>query len=157
MHTENNNYNTTDASQPPPYHKPPPSYGFSNAAGFQSYDQSIPPPISSISVQSLSNPNVVYVQPQRMSAITVYGLPSGTAHINDYMAWSIFNIFCCGLVFGLIGAMLSSQVQQRKMAGDAVGAQSLSTATAIWNAFTTLAGIGIIIGICIYASNIGYF
>ncbi|CAF3427519.1 unnamed protein product [Rotaria socialis] len=131
MHTENNGYNTTEASEPPVYHKPPPSYGFSNTAVFQPYGQSLPPPISSVSVQCAVNPNTIYMQPQPMSAFAVYGLPSGTAHINDYMAWSIFNIFCCGLVFGLIGAMLSSQVQQRKMAGDAAGAQSLSTVTAI--------------------------
>lgn len=155
MDITNNGVNTNIENQPPPYYKPPPSYGFSNPMAFRPSIQTTGMPTGTTFVQSPNNSNVVYLQPQVIGTATVLGPPPTTAHINDYMAWSIFNILCCGLLFGMIGALLSSQVQQRKMAGDVAGAQSLSTATAAWNAFTTLAGIGIIVGVIVYLNSYG--
>ena len=161
MYSEGSEHVKTENVQLPLYHNPPPSYNFSNpmaANSTETVPASAVAPSHYTYVQQPAGHNIVCVQqPQSVISHLVHVPPPEASGINDYMIWSIFNVFCCGLLLGIIGVLLSSQVQHRKMHGDIEGARSLSTGTAIWNAFTSLAGIGVIIGICVYLSNIGYF
>lgn len=65
-------------------------------------------------------------------------LPSQTAHINDYMIWSIINVFLGGIFLGLIVLLLSSQTRKRKIEGDVAGATSMSKITLACNIIITL-------------------
>ena len=145
-----NNATTGGDIQPTPYEKPPPGYAFTNPMVMQSPSQMPMRPMTYTGGQYPTGSNFVYAQPRVYAPGALYSMPPpAAADINDYMGWSIFNVLCCGLVFGIIAVMMSSQVQQRKRDGDLLGAKSLSTSTAIWNGISTLAGIGIIITVLV--------
>ncbi|CAF1157624.1 unnamed protein product [Rotaria sordida] len=80
----------------------------------------------------------------------VFIITNPAINIKDYMGWSIFNLLFGVILFGLVGVLLSNKVRDRKRNGDIDGARNLSKWTAIWNTFSTLAGIGATIGIIIY-------
>lgn len=146
----NNDATTSGNAQSTPYEKPPPSYGFTNPMVMQSPSQMPMRPMTYTSGQYPPGSNFVYAQPGVYAPGPIYSMPPpAAADINDYMGWSIFNVLCCGLLFGIIAVMMSSQVQQRKRDGDLVGAKSLSKSTAIWNGISTLIGIGIIIAVVV--------
>ena len=107
-------------------------------------------------VQRPAGRNTVCVQqPQSVILHHPHVSPSETSNIKDYLVWSIFNVVCCGLLFGIIGVLLSFQVRHYKMHGNIDDARRLSTSTAIWNAFTSSVGIGVIIAIVVYLVNNG--
>jgi hypothetical protein len=83
-------------------------------------------------------------------------IPAETAHIRDYMCWSLVNVFFGGLFLGVISLLLSSSVRNHKIEGHVGEAQNMSIITAIWNGFLTLAGIAGIVLFSLYASGTLY-
>ena len=152
-----NNDNSKETINPPPYQNPPPNYGFTNPMVFQYHQQGIPVNTASPYTHYFPGSNVVLEQPRFIATNLTYMESPEAASINDYMPWSIFNILCCGLALGIVAVFMSFEVKQRKMRGDIQGARSLSKGTAFWNLFTTIVGIAIIIGVCIYLSSNDYF
>ena len=88
-------------------------------------------------------------QPQSMANNTILASDQA-ANIKDYMIWSCVNFWCFCWPFGIIALTLSSMVSQMKKGADVEGARCLSKSTAIWNAITTVTGIGLISAIIYY-------
>jgi len=63
---------------------------------------------------------------------------SQTAHIRDYMVWSIVNIFLGGFLLGFILVYLSMQTKKRKQEGDVKRARTMSRITLIANILITI-------------------
>ena len=100
-----------------------------------------------------ANPNypmapqsVVFAQPM----IYVQPMDPAVHRIHEYLPWSIINLFCGGLFLGIIAIALSMQTRSRKRANDAESARKWSIATLIWNIFSSLAGIGLIIFLIVW-------
>ena len=65
-------------------------------------------------------------------------IPVQSAIIQDYLAWSIVNIFMGGLLLGIVAIFLSLQTRKRKEKGDLFGARQMSKITLLFNIGTTL-------------------
>jgi hypothetical protein len=82
--------------------------------------------------------------------ITGNFMPPQTAHINDYMVWSIVNVFLGGFLLGIIAVLLSAQTRKRKMDGDVVGARTMSKLTLTCNVLITIIFFGLTAFLVIY-------
>ena len=157
MYTEGSEHVKTDNVQAPLSDSSPPGYSCSNPMAVNSKETVPAPPVApshDTDVQRLAGPNtLIFQQPESVILHHPHVSPSETSNIKDYLLWSIFNVVCCGLLFGIIGVLLSFQVRLYKMHGNIDDARRLSTGTAIWNAFTSLVGIGVIIAIVVYLVN----
>jgi hypothetical protein len=65
-------------------------------------------------------------------------IPPQTAHIRDYMIWSIINVFLGGCLLGFIVVYLSMQTKKRKQEGNVQGARSMSKITLTCNILITI-------------------
>ena len=151
MYTEGSEHVKTDNVQAPLSDSPPPGYSPSNPLAVNS-KETVPAaavaPSHDTDVQQPAGSNtVIFQQPESVILHHPHGSPSEASNIKDYLVWSIFNVVCCGVLFGIIGVVLSFLVGHYKMHGNIDSARRLSTGTAIWNAFTSLVGIGVIIAI----------
>jgi hypothetical protein len=63
---------------------------------------------------------------------------SQTAHIRDYMVWSIANVFLGGFLLGFILVYLSMQTKKLKQEGDVKRARTMSRITLIGNISITI-------------------
>ncbi|CAF0979919.1 unnamed protein product [Didymodactylos carnosus] len=74
--------------------------------------------------------SAIYVQPTMYSVpVQMVVMPPHTAHIPDFMCWSIANIFFGGIILGLISLALSSTTRSYKRSGDAGSAKGWAIAT----------------------------
>lgn len=124
---------------PPPYAIPPPPGQPQVYPSVQSPMYQTPPVF------------VTHMQmPYQGVVVTGSFMPPQTVHINDYMIWSIINVFLGGCLLGMIAVLLSSQTRKRKMSGDVAGATSMSKMTLICNILITLIFFGLTAFIIVY-------
>ena len=127
-------------------YKESPRYRFSNLAALQK------------STSGASN--VVYYQPERgiwnNSGTAPYLNPGTTTisspipEVESYKTWSIFNVFCCFLILGLVACAFSDMTKQATLRGDIQGALSASKKARVINIIATLVGMISIIVIMLY-------
>jgi hypothetical protein len=63
------------------------------------------------------------------------------SYINDYLPWSIANLFFGWGVFGIIPLIFSIICRNKKNINDLNGADNMSTLALIFNIFITIGGI----------------
>ena len=78
------------------------------------------------------------------------GYPRSFEKVQDYLPWSIANLCCGALIFGLAAIFLSSRVRRYQRAGEIARAKQFSTWTLIANIVGTVAGLALWAGV-IYA------
>ncbi|CAF1376413.1 unnamed protein product [Adineta ricciae] len=114
---------------------------------------SSPPPYTDIKTNVSSPPPLLFPQGVRTQQPMPIGIANHSAEmasVNDYLAWSIFNCLCCLWPLGVVTIILSCVISEKKKTGDYQTVKRMSTATAILNAISTLAGIGLNIFVIIY-------
>jgi hypothetical protein len=117
-------------------HEPPPSYAQVNTQGLQNpYQYQTEPSVKHQNGQ----PIPVILETRGIAG--VIGVTEKAIHVNDYTAWSIFNIFCCGLIFGACALSVSYTTKKRKLMGDIQGAREASRCAAGLNVVATISGI----------------
>jgi hypothetical protein len=127
-------------------HEPPPSYAHINTQIMQNPPQY---PTQQLFVQQNGQTIPAVFVNNRMKDHS----PPNESIINvrDYLAWSIFNMLCCGLWCGLCALILSLKTRSKKRKGDLVGAKETSSWAGILNAVASIVGIiGIILIISRY-------
>lgn len=138
------------STNPPGYSPNPPGYP-PNPKGSPPNSQgypSIPPG------QGVNAPNLVPIysavkttyyggQPQPGVIITtqptVMVLPQPA--YKDYLAWSILNLICCNLIFGIVAVVFSSKTRDAVRRGDCTSAAQYSRTTFIFNVTALVLGI----------------
>jgi hypothetical protein len=82
-------------------------------------------------------------QPPPYPVVPVFPLPMipDLSHINDYLPWSIVNLFLGWGFFGVIPLVFSIVCRTNKSNNDLNGAQSMSTLALVFNILVTLIGI----------------
>lgn len=74
-------------------------------------------------------------------------------NIESYMGWSILNIFCCCLCFGLLACFYSSETNDAKIRGDILGALNASRKARTINIIATILGIIITINYVVFLTG----
>ncbi|CAF3339654.1 unnamed protein product [Rotaria socialis] len=101
-----------------------------------------PPPYAVASPPSImhsSSPAALphMVWPSQIVIMNNNQIPMHTAHIRDYMAWSIINIVM-GCMAGVIALVFSFQTRRRKQEGDVKAAMKMSKITLVANILITI-------------------
>ena len=126
--------------------QPPPSYaGFNNQTiGYPNQNPMSQPYI-------IQNGQLISIVPVNTGMNVSYpNMHQGNiVHIRDYKIWSIFNLLCCGFVFGAFALYMSSKTRSKLRCGDIQGARDSSKQTAILNTLSTITGIIVIITVTI--------
>jgi hypothetical protein len=123
-----NNVNNPGEPKPDICYLPPPP----------PYSRLTPPPIQPY----MYSPSLAFITQMQTThhGVLVPGnfIFSQTAHIRDYMVWSIANVFLGGFLLGFIPVYLSMQTKKRKQEGDIERARTMSRITLIFNILITI-------------------
>ncbi len=129
-------------SPPPPLYPTmaPPPYAIPPTAPSSMYPPSYAIPLTAQSLMYPQSPVYITQMQAPYQGIIVANnfMPPQTAHIKDYMIWSIVNVFVGGCLLGMIAILLSVQTKKRKQEGDVAGARSMSNITLTCNILITI-------------------
>ncbi|CAF2141086.1 unnamed protein product [Rotaria magnacalcarata] len=93
------------------------------------------PPSTMYSSYPVAMPHMAW--PSQIVIVNNNQIPMHTAHIQDYMVWSIINIIV-GCIAGVIALVFSFQTRRRKQEGDLKGAMKMSKITLVANILITI-------------------
>ncbi|CAF3682424.1 unnamed protein product [Rotaria sp. Silwood1] len=89
---------------------------------------------------SLSPPPPPYSDPP-VSSIHPLIINADVSYINDYLPWSIINLFCGWGFFGIIPLVFSIICRNDKSINNLSGAQTMSKLALVFNLIVTLGGV----------------